>query len=77
MNWGLTMSYKSVSRTLAFFKRPFEFRNLTYKYSARRLIGSRIIESAAYSNQKLLSHFCLNRHKTRHLIESFGYCYHF
>ena len=30
------------------------------KYSARRLIGSRIIESAAYCNQKLLAHLYLN-----------------
>ncbi len=29
-------------------------------YSARRLIGSRIIESAAYCNQKLLAHLYLN-----------------
>jgi hypothetical protein len=28
--------------------------------SARRLIGSRIIESAAYCNQKLLAHLYLN-----------------
>jgi hypothetical protein len=30
-------------------------------YNARRLIGSRIIESAAYCNQKLLEHLYLNR----------------
>ncbi len=30
------------------------------KYSARRLIGTRIIESAAYCNQKLLAHLYLN-----------------
>ncbi len=47
------------------------------KYSARRLIGLRILESAAYSNQKLLSHLSLTVHKTRWLIESFGYFYHF
>ncbi len=29
-------------------------------YSARRLIGSRIIESATYCNQKLLAHLYLN-----------------
>ncbi len=29
-------------------------------YSARRLIGSRIIESSAYCNQKLLAHLYLN-----------------
>jgi hypothetical protein len=46
-------------------------------YSARRLIGSGIIESAAYCNQKLLAICTLTVHKTRRLIESFGYCYHF
>ncbi len=30
------------------------------KYTARRLIGSRMIESAAYCNQKLLAHLYLN-----------------
>ncbi len=34
-------------------------------YSARRLIGSRIIESAAYCNHKLLSHLYVN--KKQHL----------
>ncbi len=49
---------------------------LFFKYSASRLIGSRIIESAAYCNQKLLSHLYLNiTYKTRRLIESFGSCY--
>jgi hypothetical protein len=31
-----------------------------FNYNARRLIGSRIIESAAYCNQKLLAHLYLN-----------------
>jgi hypothetical protein len=31
-----------------------------FEYSARRLIGSRIIESAVYCNQKLLAHLYLN-----------------
>ncbi len=31
-----------------------------YRYSARRLIGSRIIESAAYCNQKLVAHLYNN-----------------
>jgi hypothetical protein len=31
-------------------------------YSARRLIGSRIIESAAYCDQKLLAHLYLRGH---------------
>ncbi len=47
-------------------------------YSAHRLIGSRIIESAACCNQILLVPLYLNIvHKKRRLIESFGYCYHF
>jgi hypothetical protein len=46
-------------------------------HSAHRLIGSRIIESAAYCKQKLLAHLYLTVHKTRRLIESFGYCYQF
>ncbi len=33
--------------------------NFNILYSARRLIGSRIIESAAYCNQKLLAHLYL------------------
>ncbi len=46
-------------------------------YSTRSLIGSRIKESAAYCNQKLLTSLCDNfAHKGR-LIESFCYCYHF
>jgi hypothetical protein len=42
------------------------------KYSARRLIGSRTIESAAYCNKKLLAHliYILTVNKTRRLIES-------
>ncbi len=41
-------------------------------------MGSRIIESAAYCNQLLLVPIILyTEHKTRRLIESFGYCYHF
>ncbi len=31
-----------------------------FQYSARRLIGSRIIESAAYCNKKLLAHLYLD-----------------
>jgi hypothetical protein len=34
--------------------------NFSYYYSASRLIGSRIIESAAYCNQKLLALLYLN-----------------
>ncbi len=37
---------------------------LKFNYSARRLIGSRIIESAAYCNQKLLAY--LNQY-TKHV----------
>ncbi len=47
------------------------------KYSARRLIGSRIIESAVYCNKKLQAHLYLNTKLVGSLIESFGYCYHF
>jgi hypothetical protein len=42
-----------------------------------RLIGSRIIESAAYCNQKLLAHLYLNSKQNTSVIVSFGYCYHF
>ncbi len=45
-------------------------------YSVRRLIGSQI-ESAAYCNQKFGPIYTITVHKTRRLIESFGYCYHF
>jgi hypothetical protein len=31
-----------------------------FYYSARRLMGSRIIESAAYCNQKVLAHLYIN-----------------
>ncbi len=37
-------------------------------YSARRLIGSRIIESAAYCNQKLLALLYLNRTQNTSVI---------
>ncbi len=47
------------------------------KYSALLLIGSRIIESATYCNQKLLAHLYFTVNKTHRLIESFGFCYHF
>jgi len=42
------------------------------KYSARRVIGSRIIESAAYCDQILLS-----SSQKPLLIESLGYCNNF
>ncbi len=38
----------------------YVWQTLVNKYSARRLIGSRIIESAAYCNQKLLAHLYIN-----------------
>ena len=41
-------------------------------YSARRLIGSRILESAAYCNQIWLIPFYLNSTQKRYLILSFG-----
>ncbi len=53
------------------------------KYSARRLIRSRIIESAAYCNQPFivirncLPFYPLTVDKTSRLIEAFGCCYHF
>ncbi len=48
----------SIFVTMAIFNTLKIF--LESKYSARRLIGSRIIESAAYCNQKLLAHLFLN-----------------
>jgi hypothetical protein len=47
------------------------------QYSVRRLIRSQIIESAAYCYKILLNLLCKTVYKTRRLIESFGYCYHF
>ncbi len=42
-------------------------------YSDRRLIGSRIVESAAYCNQIVMAHiFKKTVSKTRWFIESFG-----
>jgi hypothetical protein len=47
-------------------------------YSVRRLIESRIIESAAYCNQTWLGPiYKSNTQKIRRLIESSCYCYHF
>ena len=46
-------------------------------YSARRLIGSRIIESAAYCNRILLVPLYRNSTQKRRFIESLGGCYHF
>jgi hypothetical protein len=39
----------------------------TQKYSARRLIGSRIIESTAYCDQKSLAHLYLNNRQNTSL----------
>jgi hypothetical protein len=38
----------------------FEFESGNYSYSARRLMGSRLIESAAYCNQIWLAQQCMN-----------------
>ena len=46
-------------------------------YSARRLIGSRIMESATFCNKILLIPFYMNSTQKRWLFELFGYCYHF
>ncbi len=46
-------------------------------YSARRLMGLRITKSAVSCNQILLSQLHITVHKTRQLIEWFGYCYRF
>jgi hypothetical protein len=45
-------------------------------YSTCRLIGSRIIESAAYI-RNCFPIYTLTVHTTRRLIETFSYCYHF
>jgi len=45
-------------------------------YSTRLLIGSLIIESAAYCNKILLPPLFLDRTQKCQRIESFGYCYH-
>ncbi len=66
----LTPGKKEFQMKQSFFKSEIKLQN-----SVRRLIGSWIIESAAYCNQKLVAHLYI--HKTRRLIESFGYCYHF
>ncbi len=44
------------------------------KYNPRRLIGSRIIELAAYCNHTLLALLYINKHKTPRSTESFRYC---
>ncbi len=45
--------------------------------SARRLMGSRLIESAVYCNQISLAQVYINRAQNTLVIESFGYCYRF
>ncbi len=57
---------------------PLNHRKFLNCYSVRRLIGSRIIESAAYCNQiNVIPLYSSIVHKKCRLIESFGYCYHF
>ncbi len=41
-------------------KKLLHVNNMVLEYSARRLIGSRIIESAAYCNHKLMAHLYFN-----------------
>ena len=53
------------------------FNKVLRYHSGRRLIGSRIIESAAYCDQILLVPLHLYSLQTTLVIESFGYCYHF
>ncbi len=55
----------------------FEFESGNYSCSARRLMGSRVIESAAYCNQILLAQQRINSAQKHRLIESSGYCYRF
>ncbi len=47
------------------------------KYSDRRLMGSRIIESAAYCHQISLVQVYINRAQNTSVIESFGYFYRY
>ncbi len=47
---------------------------LDRQYSARRLMGSRLIESAAYCNQILLAQQFINSAQNTSIIESAAYC---
>ncbi len=63
-----------VTSSSSHYLRHIVFATLSMLYSSRHLYGSRIIKLASYCNQKLL---VLTIQKTRRLIESLTYCYHF